>query len=168
MDESAEFAPAAHCRRCFCGRRYGECGGAVVRGLLPARRLCRRASILQRPASSGVRDDRYVSPPTEPRDPSNDPSNPDQPPVPDTSFAVSGEIEDSLRMASADQNVKALLVDVDSGGGGAVAGLEIAAAIKNSENPRPPSYMRWVPRPDILSRQRPTYFSRPRLRPSAR
>ena len=74
-------------------------------------------------------------PPAEFQDPSNDPSSPDQPPVPDTSFAVSGEIEDSLRMASTDPNIKALLVDVDSGGGGAVAGLEIAAAIKKFGKP---------------------------------
>ena len=53
----------------------------------------------------------------------------------DTTFAVSSEIEDSLRMASADPNVKALLVDVDSGGGGAVAGIEIAAAIKKFGKP---------------------------------
>lgn len=53
----------------------------------------------------------------------------------DTMFAVSSEIEETLRVASQDPSIKALLIDIDSGGGGAVAGVEVAAAIARFGKP---------------------------------
>ena len=50
----------------------------------------------------------------------------------DSSYAVSSEIEDTLRAASADPSIRGLLIDVDSGGGGSVAGDEIAKLISGS------------------------------------
>ncbi len=47
-------------------------------------------------------------------------------------YTVANEIEDTLRNASKDDSIKALLVDVDSPGGGVVAGQEIANAIRKS------------------------------------
>src|SRR3989344_8246200 len=53
----------------------------------------------------------------------------------DTTFAVSSEIEDVLRSAAGDPSIKALLVDVESYGGGPVAGDEIAIAISHFGKP---------------------------------
>lgn len=53
----------------------------------------------------------------------------------DSTLAVSTEIEDTLRAASAEPSIKALLVDIDSGGGGSVAGVEIAAAVARFGKP---------------------------------
>jgi|SRR3989338_3513310 len=56
-------------------------------------------------------------------------------PAPDTAFSISTEIEEMLRSARADPSIKALLVDVESGGGVAVAGTEIASAIRRFGKP---------------------------------
>ncbi|OGG53365.1 hypothetical protein A2851_00095 [Candidatus Kaiserbacteria bacterium RIFCSPHIGHO2_01_FULL_53_29] len=56
-------------------------------------------------------------------------------PSQDSTYAVSLEIEEAMRSASTDPNIKALLVDIDSGGGGPVAGLEIASAIRRFGRP---------------------------------
>src|SRR3989344_1670221 len=56
-------------------------------------------------------------------------------PEPDTAFSISTEIEEMLRSARADPSIKALLVDVESGGGVAVAGTEIASAIRRFGKP---------------------------------
>lgn len=53
----------------------------------------------------------------------------------DTMLSVSTEIEETLRAASQDPSIKGLLVDIDSGGGGAVAGVEVAAAIARFGKP---------------------------------
>jgi len=50
-------------------------------------------------------------------------------------YTVSSDIEDTLRYASTDPSIKALLIDVDSFGGGAVAGNEIALAIRRFGRP---------------------------------
>lgn len=47
-------------------------------------------------------------------------------------YTVANEVEDMLRNASKDETIKAILVDVDSPGGGVVAGQEIANAIRKS------------------------------------
>jgi signal peptide peptidase SppA len=47
-------------------------------------------------------------------------------------YAVANEIEDALRNAAKDDSIKAILVDVDSPGGGVVSGQEIANAIRKS------------------------------------
>lgn len=47
-------------------------------------------------------------------------------------YTVANEIEDALRDASKDDSIKAILVDVDSPGGGVVSGQEIANAIRKS------------------------------------
>ena len=50
-------------------------------------------------------------------------------------YAIASDVEDILRYTSTDPNIKALIVDVDSSGGGAEAGTEIAAAIKKFGRP---------------------------------
>ncbi|MBI4093766.1 S49 family peptidase [Candidatus Kaiserbacteria bacterium] len=50
-------------------------------------------------------------------------------------FTVSTEVEETLHAASEDPGIKALLVDVDSGGGGPVAGVEVANAISRFGKP---------------------------------
>jgi protease-4 len=47
-------------------------------------------------------------------------------------YTVANEIEDMLRDVSTDDGIKAILVDVDSPGGGVVSGQEIANAIRKS------------------------------------
>ncbi len=47
-------------------------------------------------------------------------------------YTVANEIEDMLRNAATDENIKAVLVDVNSGGGGVVAGDEIALAVRKT------------------------------------
>jgi len=47
-------------------------------------------------------------------------------------YTVADEVEDTLRNASTDDSIKAILVDVDSPGGGVVSGQEIANAIRKS------------------------------------
>lgn len=61
--------------------------------------------------------------------------DPNTSPPLEAAYAVSTEIEDSLRAAARDPNIKALLVDIESGGGGPVAGVEIASAIKRFGRP---------------------------------
>lgn len=47
-------------------------------------------------------------------------------------YTVADEVEDTLRSAATDDSIKAILVDVDSPGGGVVSGQEIANAIRKS------------------------------------
>lgn len=47
-------------------------------------------------------------------------------------YTVANEVEDLLRSASKDESIKALIVDVNSPGGGVVSGQEIANAIRKS------------------------------------
>jgi len=47
-------------------------------------------------------------------------------------YTVADEVEDTLRNASRNDSIKAILVDVDSPGGGVVSGQEIANAIRKS------------------------------------
>jgi signal peptide peptidase SppA len=47
-------------------------------------------------------------------------------------YAVADQIEDTLRSAATDDSIKAVLVDVDSPGGGVVSGQEIANAVRKS------------------------------------
>lgn len=71
----------------------------------------------------------------------NAPSSPALPPgevPPDQvagAYAISRDIENLLRDAALDPNIKAVIVDVDSSGGGPVAGEEIAAAIRRTGKP---------------------------------
>ena len=74
-----------------------------------------------------------IRPETLPQDPA-EPASAD-PLMFDSSYAVSSEIEDTLRAASADPSIRGLLIDVDSGGGGSVAGDEIAKAIRRFGRP---------------------------------
>jgi len=62
-------------------------------------------------------DDAYTLPPTDP------------------TYAVSSEIEEMLRAAATDPTIKGLLVDIESYGGGPVAGDEIASAIRRFGKP---------------------------------
>ena len=47
-------------------------------------------------------------------------------------YTIADEVEDTLRSASTNDGIKAVLVDVDSPGGGVVSGQEIANAIRKS------------------------------------
>jgi len=47
-------------------------------------------------------------------------------------YTVADEVEDTLRSASQNDSIKAILVDIDSSGGGVVSGQEIANAIRKS------------------------------------
>lgn len=50
-------------------------------------------------------------------------------------YAVANEITDTLRSAASDASIRGLIVDIESGGGGVVAGQEIAAAIRRFGKP---------------------------------
>lgn len=50
-------------------------------------------------------------------------------------YVVSNEVESMVRSASTDPSIKALLVDIESSGGGPVAGNEIATAIRRFGKP---------------------------------
>jgi len=49
--------------------------------------------------------------------------------------AISSSIEQAIAKANSDKNVKAIIIDIDSGGGDPVAGEEVANALKHSAKP---------------------------------
>ncbi len=53
----------------------------------------------------------------------------------ETGFAIASDITSAVRSAAMDENIKGLLIDVDSGGGGAEAGAEIAHAVQKFGKP---------------------------------
>lgn len=73
--------------------------------------------------------------PDTPLTPAPEEGDPALPYSPDTTYAVSTEIEDMLRSATGDPSIKGLLVDIDSYGGSPVAGSEIASAIRKFGGP---------------------------------